>query len=398
MSDIVQKRSVVYVTNVSFPEKGMACANRMLSIGKGLVKLGHRVQILTSKSDRGICEEFIIDGVNIRCCTHRKYNEKVYQHFFRFLTSIFRYLKTNQTQIDAVIVYSYYKPLNVALYLITSLLRLHYVAEKTEIPVCMISPRPSWLRQWVEEFLEFRVMPKMYDGMIIITKTLVSFYERKVRRCCKIIHVPMTVDRSRFGGIGAPPVSPPYIAYCGTMRNSKDGVLDLITSFQSIAKEFPKIKLVLIGYAEEDDLIELNSAIRDCGISDRIHYIGHRSRTEIPKLIKGARILVLPRPDSHQAQAGFPTKLGEYLCTGNPVVATRVGELSDYLTDRKNVYLVTPGNTRELSDVLCEILNNYEEACAVGRAGMNVAAENFECCVQAKRIELYLRELVQCLV
>lgn len=371
----------------------MACANRMLSIGKGLVNLGHRVQILTSQSDYEICDDYIIDGVCVRCCTHRRCNEKVSRHFFSFIISVFNYLRTNKP-INAVIVYSYYKPLNIALYVITSLLRLPYVAEKTELPVCMISPRFSRLYQWVDELLEFRIMPKLYDGMIIITKTLFRFYERKVTRNCKMIHVPITVDSSRFCGTRKRHLFSPYVAFCGSMRNRKDGVLYLITSFLSIAKEFPEIKLVLIGYAEAEDSIELTSAIRKSGISDRIQYIGHLSRTEIPELMKGARILVLPRPDSLQAQAGFPTKLGEYLCTGNPVVATRVGELSDYLTDRKNIYLVAPGNPREMADVFREILNNYDEACAVGRAGMSVVAENFECRVQAKRIELYLSELV----
>ena len=49
-------------------------------------------------------------------------------------------------------------------------------------------------------------------------------------------------------------------------------------------------------------------------------------------------MLVLARPDNIQAKGGFPTKLGEYLATGNPVVVTKVGEIPNYLIDGVNAF------------------------------------------------------------
>ena len=59
----------------------------------------------------------------------------------------------------------------------------------------------------------------------------------------------------------------------------------------------------------------------------------------MPKYLCNAKLLALARPDSIQAQGGFPTKLGEYLATGRPVVVTKVGEIPDYLEDGVNAFL-----------------------------------------------------------
>ncbi len=57
-------------------------------------------------------------------------------------------------------------------------------------------------------------------------------------------------------------------------------------------------------------------------------------------------------PDSKQAQGGFPTKLGEYLATGNPVCATTVGEIPDYLVDGESVYFAVPGSVDSFADAM----------------------------------------------
>jgi glycosyltransferase involved in cell wall biosynthesis len=69
--------------------------------------------------------------------------------------------------------------------------------------------------------------------------------------------------------------------------------------------------------------------IREYRLEGRIQWKGEVPRDQIPAILQHASLLVLPRPESKQAQGGFPTKLGEYLATGNPVCSTRVGEIPD---------------------------------------------------------------------
>jgi len=96
--------------------------------------------------------------------------------------------------------------------------------------------------------------------------------------------------------------------------------------------------------------------------------------------------LVLPRPDSLQAQHGFPTKLGEYLATGNPTLVTSVGEIPDYLTDNLNCYMAVPGNVESLKNKLLEIIENYQKAKKVGLQGRKTAEIYFNNIEQTKKI------------
>ena len=60
---------------------------------------------------------------------------------------------------------------------------------------------------------------------------------------------------------------------------------------------------------------------------------GFVSRDEMIDLLNSSVGLVLAKPTSAQAETCFPTKLGENLSTGNPIVVTRTGEIPLYLED-----------------------------------------------------------------
>lgn len=70
----------------------------------------------------------------------------------------------------------------------------------------------------------------------------------------------------------------------------------------------------------------------------------------MPQMLKNAEALVLDRPNSLQAQYGFPTKLGEYLLTGNPVVVTKVGDIPLYLKDGVSALLSEDRNPKEFAE------------------------------------------------
>ena len=87
-------------------------------------------------------------------------------------------------------------------------------------------------------------------------------------------------------------------------------------------------------------------------------------------------ICALARPDSLQSKCGFPTKLGEYLLTENPVVVTNVGDISLFLKDQESAFISSP-NYDEFANKLRFVLQNPELAQLVGRKGCRVALEHF---------------------
>ena len=113
----------------------------------------------------------------------------------------------------------------------------------------------------------------------------------------------------------------------------------------------------------------------------------------MPKYLINAKILALARPDNIQGQGGFPTKLGEYLATGKPVVVTTVGELKEYLIDNTNAFLAVPDSALSFAEKMKTALDNYEKAKQVGIEGQKLANTIFNYKVQSENLINYLLNL-----
>ena len=230
------------------------------------------------------------------------------------------------------------------------------------------------------------------DYFACMTNTLLDHYRKMAKPEAKFIHLPMTVDLKRFIGIPDTTIySKPYIAYTGTFNNAKDGVDVLIKSFAKIANKYPQYHLYLAGFWHYDVPMQ-EKLIEEFGLTNRITYLGVLNKDQIPVFVCNADLLVLSRPDSHQAQGGFPTKLGEYLATGNPVCVTKVGEIPDYLEDNVSAFMATPGDVDSFADAMDRALSNPDNAKKVGLAGREVAEREFNSEIQAKRLYEFLQE------
>jgi glycosyltransferase involved in cell wall biosynthesis len=233
-------------------------------------------------------------------------------------------------------------------------------------------------------------MLKQLDGLFVISNSLKKYYiEQGISK--ETIHViNMFVDTGRFN-IERDVSEERYIAYCGVVTYGKDGVDILLKAFSFFCKTHGDYKLMIIGRGA--NIVEISGLInlaKDLGISERVIFTGQVSPSDIPKLLKNASILALARPNSLQNRNGFPTKLGEYLATGNPVVATSVGEISNFLIDKENAILAKPGDPEDFAKQLCWVADNYEKAKIIGIQGLKLSNEAFSYKVQSQRALLFM--------
>ncbi|PZW43780.1 glycosyltransferase involved in cell wall biosynthesis [Mesonia algae] len=243
-----------------------------------------------------------------------------------------------------------------------------------------------------QQFFEKKYINKL-DGLILMTKNLINHYN-SFKDVPLLFHLPMTVDLDRFKVRNTPPeeFKSPYIAFVGVMNDAKDGVNILIEAFNKISYNYPSLNLYLVG-AWNYDTPSHQSRIKELNQAKRIKWMGEYSRDLIPSIISNAKLLVLPRPDSKQAQGGFPTKLGEYLATGNPVCATSVGEIPDYLEDKKSIYFAEPGSINAFAQVLSFALEEPTEAKEVGLKGKEIAEKYFNKNIQSKKLYHFLERI-----
>ena len=61
--------------------------------------------------------------------------------------------------------------------------------------------------------------------------------------------------------------------------------------------------------------------------------------------------------------------MGEYLASGRPVVTTKVGDLTEFLTNDVNAYVGEPGTDRDFAEEMIAVLRDLDRAAQIGRAG-----------------------------
>lgn len=310
-----------------------------------------------------------------------------------FQNKVFRYINTSRNLKKFIkklkigdVVYTY--GISIATKKLLKVKGIKVFAEQTEHFSIISGGRISSLSQ--EEIIE---VAKRLDGLIVISEHLrQSFIDQGVNPY-KIKIVNMIVDPTRFIGLTKETVPEKYIAYCGTVSNNKDGVDQLIKSFAIVAKNISDVKLYIIGETPStDDMINNLNLIDSFNLKERIVFTGVVPYAQMPQILKNADILALDRPDSIQAQCGFPTKLGEYLLTQNPVVVTKVGDIPKFLTNGVSALLSEERNPEEFANKLQWALTHHAEAAEIGKRGAEIAIKNFNCLTETKKLLSFLNE------
>jgi len=218
---------------------------------------------------------------------------------------------------------------------------------------------------------------KLFDGIVVMTKILEKYYSDKTSKKTVFFHLPMTVDISRFSVKNETNHDNFRIVYCGgggTSKNNKDGIDILLKSFSIFVEKRKHAKLILVGnfHSVYHSYVEINN-LNNC-----VLFMGWVAKDEIPLVLGSAHVLILTRPSSLQAEGGFPTKLGEYLATGIPVLVTKTGEISNYLKNNISAFLAEPDSVESIVSNLNYIYSNYKEAQKVGQKGKEIALTNFD--------------------
>lgn len=208
------------------------------------------------------------------------------------------------------------------------------------------------------------------DAVIVLSSYLEKLFREKSNGKIPIISIPVSTVISTKIKSSAVFQSPISICYSGSFGN-KDGLITLIEAFKIFNEKFPSSVLLLSGKGSNAEKIISNAA------HNKIKYTGYLNDTEYANFINSADILCMTRVNSKYANAGFPFKLGEYLATGNPVIATDVSDVSLYLENYKDCIIVKPENSDEIVSALEFYSANPQKAFEVGKNGREKAKKYF---------------------
>lgn len=394
--------NIVILSVYPFPI-GFSATNRIISYSKGLVELGNKVTNIiirpTEKSSSLIntVAQGKYQGINFiysNCKTQWANNPiiKIFQFLLGFVASLFLLYKLNrEKQIDIIIV-----SIDNIFYNLSYILFSKFILQKKVIFISDEYPfvlrRKRHLYKYIPSLIKFveNFGYRFFDGIVVMTESLREYYRVKTKNKLPIELVLMTVEVERFN-INKNNGNK-YLAYIGDLTLEKDGVDILIRSFKKVVQIFPNYKLKIAGSTKKNaDVIFLKTLVNELNLNEKVEFLGKLHRDKVPEFLTSADLLLLSRPNTDRSKGGFPTKLGEYLSTGNPVVVTRVGEIPNYLKDGFNAFLAEPDSVESFANKILEALSNMDLARQIGLRGRLVAENVFNYKVQSKVFNEFLQ-------
>jgi glycosyltransferase involved in cell wall biosynthesis len=238
----------------------------------------------------------------------------------------------------------------------------------------------------------YKAIPYYVTGLVVVSKFLQNLVKKDFTKDIPVFHLPVSFDPDDFNA-AVKPYRHPAIFYGGSYGNNYD-FDSLFKAFNNIVKEHPSATLYLSGKADESIKQMVKSKIeKNCNVE----FLGFLDEELYYTTICNMDILCMPRNNSIQANAGFPFKLAEYLATGKPVIASRVSDVADYITDA-DAYIYEPGEYKEIEGIINKILSNPQQAGITGNNGKQKAVKYFSAGTATQQFYQYLLTLYRVLI
>lgn len=222
-------------------------------------------------------------------------------------------------------------------------------------------------------------------AVVTISASLRAYYMACGASADRVHVVPDGVDLELFTPPATPPPPPwgtdhrPHAVYAGHLYDYK-GIPTLLEA-ASLMSEW---SFELVGGTDED-IESVADRVRAFRLGNvRLH--GRKPHAEVPRWLWRADALVLPPvgtdPSAHWTS---PVKLGEYLASGVPVVASDIPGLRAWV-DQPEVTWFRAGDAESLASALRDVRHESAQARAVRRLAARRRAEAYCYPERARRI------------
>lgn len=352
----MKKSNIKIITNGNFPY-GSASANYLKYFAFALSDNFHVEVILPSGNCYGLLNKVAtfrkgnlrnIYYKHLGFVIHPKnYLGKIFDNLLALLLPFFYLLKEKlKGRCDYLIIYNiaFIDLLLIVFFKLISNTKLIFILpEFYEKPLKGVA-----LVKWYNFYLGLKYLSKYGDAYIVLSHYFKNYLNNTLTTNKPIFILPNIIDPEVFSTIKNQ--MPKYtIGYAGSPTR-KDGVEDLIKSFALLNKKYSYTSLLIIGDTINTVLPDLKIMAEELGIKDKITFTGLVPFEQVPSLLMSCQMLALTRPKGVFAEAGFPTKLGEYFACKKPVVVTKVGDIPFYFENGEYVILV---DSEDVESIAC---------------------------------------------
>lgn len=157
----------------------------------------------------------------------------------------------------------------------------------------------------------------------------------------------------------------------------------LLAAFPEVIKKYPQVHLLLIG----DGALraELEAQTLALGLQSHVTFLG--ARHDVSELLNALDFFILP-----SVSEGLPNVLLEAMACAKPVMATDVGGIPEVVRHGENGYLVPPGETPALQNMILQSLAERAQWSELAQRGRKTVETSFSLEYQMSQFEALYTE------
>jgi glycosyltransferase involved in cell wall biosynthesis len=203
--------------------------------------------------------------------------------------------------------------------------------------------------------------------------------------------IPTFVDGTVFNSSPSF-VKEDYMVYAGRIDKIK-GLSVLLEALALLKHKRPELNLRLkvAGWGAKTDVDKINQDVRRFGLKEIVQFLDKLSMPQLSDLLSKAKLSILPSI----CYDNLPNAILESYAAGTPVLASRLGSLSECVWDGDTGYLFRTGDAGSLAKRIEYCLEHPKEMGVMSRKARNTAETFYSPERHLRALEALFSELVE---
>jgi glycosyltransferase involved in cell wall biosynthesis len=179
------------------------------------------------------------------------------------------------------------------------------------------------------------------------------------------------------------------LLYAGAIVPEK-GVIHLIRALGELAGKYPRLKLLIAGGARlwdtpngQDNYKHYENKVRFAADHLPVRFLGAVPKSRMAMIYRASDIVCVPSIWDEP----FGMVITEAMAARRPVIASRVGGISEIVVNGKTGLLVSPGNEQALAQAIIDLIERPDQRRLMGEAGQARACTTFDWRISARKLK-----------
>ncbi len=211
------------------------------------------------------------------------------------------------------------------------------------------------------------------DALVVLTRVLAA--DVAPFTSCTPMVIPTCVDLTLFPRPDPKiQVSPPRIVYCGSL-GARYALHLLVSCYVEAVRAIPALRLLVVTHSDGSGLRHYLEKAR---IGPSQYEIVTASHREIPQYLAQALFGVLLLQGGRSLRGACPTKIGEYLAAGLPVLSSAgIGDCTELLEGHRIGVILKDHSQMSFREGIGRLINLLEEGWSLRERCRSLAEREF---------------------